>query len=88
MDKCFIYRWPKSAAATFGEVFIIRINKNRSLLALSINSIDIPWVNNEIEAAFEKEALPGQVVLFPFFTNGQFMTDELGLVKGVLGPLQ
>ena len=62
-----------------GDRFRTRINEairiyDKLLLVLSKNSIESPWVEDEVEAAFEKERKEKKFVLFPIRLDDVVMT--------------
>ena len=57
--------------------------QEKLLLVLSKNSIESEWVEDEVEAAFEKERIAGQSVLFPIFIDHEFMLSEKGWVSKI-----
>jgi uncharacterized protein YjbI with pentapeptide repeats len=65
-----------------GERFRPRIDEairlhDKLLLVLSQNSVSSPWVETEVESAFERERKEGRTVLFPIrLDNGVMETDE------------
>ena len=56
---------------------VIRIH-DKSLLVLSQNSVASPWVEKEVETAFDKENKRKELVLFPIRLDDAVMESETG----------
>ena len=64
-----------------GDKFRMRIDESirvydKLMVILSANSIDSPWVEEEVEAAFEKEHRQNKPVLFPIRLDDAVMETE------------
>ncbi len=62
--------WLATEDLKIGDIFRSRIDEairihEKLLIVLSANSISSPWVEKEVETAFERERREGKVVLFP-----------------------
>jgi len=53
------------------------------LLILSMHSVFSPWVEKEVEAAFEQERIQGLPVLFPIRVDDAVMTIQSGWAADV-----
>jgi hypothetical protein len=73
--------WLATEDLKIGDRFRVKIDEairmfDKLVLVLSDNSIESPWVESEVEAAFEKERKQKRTVLFPIRLDDAVMTTE------------
>lgn len=84
LQSKYVRCWFSPENLKIGDEFPVEIDEavrlsDKLLLVLSENSIESPWVEEEVEAAFEKERQQKRTVLFPIRLDDAIMTTKVSL---------